>query len=122
MREVILMVKYNDILREIIKDSFLNVGYEVLEAIDRKEALSLFEENEVHLVIVDIMLPEADGWSVCQRIRRASNVPIIMLTPDNMLPGFELGTGNYLTKLVERAKRLIDSRCVKNELDAKLSR
>lgn len=122
MREIILIVKYNDILREIIKDSFLNAGYEVLEAIDRKEALSLFEENEVHLVIVDIMLPEADGWSVCQRIRRTSNVPIIMLTPDNTLPGFELGTGNYLTKLVERAKRLIDSRCAKNELDAKPSR
>lgn len=120
MKRTILIVEDEDILREIIKDYFLNEKYEVLEARDGKEALSLFEEQEVHLVILDIMLPEVDGWSVCRRIRKTSNVPIIMLTArvdeDDTLLGFELGADDYVTKpysppiLLARAKRLLDSR------------
>lgn len=52
----------------------------MFEARDGKEALVVFEEEEVDLVILDIMLPELDGWSVCRRIRKTSEVPIIMLT------------------------------------------
>ncbi|PFJ71276.1 DNA-binding response regulator, partial [Bacillus cereus] len=102
------------------KDYLLNEGYNVLEAIDGKEALSIFEEHEVHLIILDIMLPELDGWAVCRRIRKKSNVPIIMLTArvdeDDTLLGFELGADDYVTKpysppiLLARAKRLIGSR------------
>ncbi|PEC55583.1 hypothetical protein COC58_11575 [Bacillus cereus] len=80
MQRTILIVEDEDILREIMKDYLLNEGYNVLEAIDGKEALSIFEEHEVHLIILDIMLPELDGWAVCRRIRKKSNVPIIMLT------------------------------------------
>ncbi|HHK5536732.1 TPA: response regulator [Bacillus mobilis] len=79
MQRTILIVEDEDILREIMKDYLLNEGYNVLEAIDGKEALSIFEEHEVHLIILDIMLPELDGWTVCRRIRKTSNVPIIML-------------------------------------------
>ncbi|EEL64417.1 MULTISPECIES: response regulator transcription factor [Bacillus cereus group] len=120
MQRTILIVEDEDILREIMKDYLLNEGYNVLEAIDGKEALSIFEEHEVHLIILDIMLPELDGWTVCRRIRKKSNVPIIMLTArvdeDDTLLGFELGADDYVTKpysppiLLARAKRLMESR------------
>lgn len=120
MQRTILIVEDEDILREIMKDYLLNEGYNVLEAIDGKEALSIFEEHEVHLIILDIMLPELDGWTVCRRIRKKSNVPIIMLTArvdeDDTLLGFEMGADDYVTKpysppiLLARAKRLIESR------------
>ncbi|EJV84198.1 MULTISPECIES: response regulator transcription factor [Bacillus cereus group] len=120
MQRTILIVEDEDILREIMKDYLLNEGYNVLEAIDGKEALSIFEEHEVHLIILDIMLPELDGWAVCRRIRKKSKVPIIMLTArvdeDDTLLGFELGADDYVTKpysppiLLARAKRLIESR------------
>ncbi|PET95287.1 response regulator transcription factor [Bacillus cereus] len=120
MQRTILIVEDEDILREIMKDYLLNEGYNVLEAMDGKEALSIFEEHEVHLIILDIMLPELDGWAVCRRIRKKSNVPIIMLTArvdeDDTLLGFELGADDYVTKpysppiLLARAKRLMESR------------
>lgn len=120
MQRTILIVEDEDILREIMKDYLLNEGYNVLEAIDGKEALSIFEEHEVHLIILDIMLPELDGWAVCRRIRKKSNVPIIMLTArvdeDDTLLGFELGADDYVTKpysppiLLARAKRLMEIR------------
>ncbi|HGH7174124.1 TPA: response regulator transcription factor [Bacillus wiedmannii] len=120
MQRTILIVEDEDILREIMKDYLLNEGYNVLEAIDRKEALSIFEEHEVHLIMLDIMLPELDGWVVCRRIRKKCNVPIIMLTArvdeDDTLLGFELGADDYVTKpysppmLLARAKRLMESR------------
>ncbi|MFB5251358.1 response regulator transcription factor [Bacillus mycoides] len=120
MSKNILIVEDEDILREILKDYFLSEQYKVLEARDGKEALALFEEEEVDLVILDIMLPELDGWSVCRRIRKTSQVPIIMLTArvdeDDTLLGFELGADDYVTKpysppiLLARAKRLLESR------------
>lgn len=120
MKRTILIVEDEDILREIVKDYLLNEGYEVLEAKDGIQALSIFEENEVDLLILDIMLPELDGWSVCRRIRKTSNVPIIMLTArvdeDDTLLGFELGADDYVTKpysppiLLARVKRLVESR------------
>ncbi|MFA1737863.1 response regulator transcription factor [Lysinibacillus fusiformis] len=120
MQKTILIVEDEDILREIVKDYLLNEGYEVLEAADGKEALALFEEHEIHLIILDIMLPELDGWSICRRVRKSSNVPIIMLTArvdeDDTLLGFELGADDYVTKpysppiLLARVKRLIESR------------
>lgn len=120
MSKNILIVEDEDILREILKDYFLSEQYKVLEARDGKEALALFKEEEVDLVILDIMLPELDGWSVCRRIRKTSQVPIIMLTArvdeDDTLLGFELGADDYVTKpysppiLLARAKRLLESR------------
>lgn len=120
MEKTILIVEDEEILREIIKDYLLNEHFKVLEAVDGKEALTIFQENEVHLIILDIMLPELDGWSVCRRIRKTSNVPIIMLTArvdeDDTLLGFELGADDYVTKpysppvLLARTKRLLESR------------
>lgn len=120
MSKTILIVEDENILREIMKDYLLEEGYRVIEAVDGKQAVSLFQEHEVDLILLDIMLPELDGWSVCRRIRKTSNVPIILLTArsdeDDTLLGFELGADDYVTKpyspsiLLARAKRLLGSR------------
>ncbi|MBD8497977.1 response regulator transcription factor [Paenibacillus arenosi] len=120
MPRTILIVEDEPILREIAKDYFINEGYDVLEGSDGKVGLALFQEHQVDLIVLDIMLPELDGWSVCRRIRKTSDVPIIMLTArvdeDDTLLGFELGADDYVTKpysppvLLARAKRLLDSR------------
>lgn len=75
MSKTIMIVEDEQILREIVKDYLLEEGFEVLEADDGKKALALFQEHELDLIILDIMLPELDGWSVCKRIRKVSNVP-----------------------------------------------
>jgi len=120
MAKTILIVEDQQVLREISKEYLTDEGYEVLEAGDGRQALRLFEAHEVDLVILDIMLPELDGWSVCRRIRKVSNVPILMLTArseeDDTLLGFELGADDYVIKpcsppiLLARCKRLLDNR------------
>ncbi len=120
MAKTILIVEDQQVLREIMKEYLMDEGYEVLEAGDGSQALTLFQEHEVHLIILDIMLPELDGWSVCRRIRKVSNVPILMLTArsdeDDTLLGFELGADDYVVKpcsppiLLARAKRLLENR------------
>ena len=117
MNKTELLVKEERRLREIVSDYFRNEGFEVIEAEDGKKALELFAEHEIDLIMLDIMLPEIDGWSVCRRIRKESAVPIIMLTArsdeDDTLLGFELGADEYVTKpfspkvLVARAKTLL---------------
>lgn len=126
MKKTILVVEDEDILREIVKDYLMDAGFNVMEAGDGNEAIAIYEEKEVHLIILDIMLLDLDGWSVCKRIRKISNVPIIMLTAradeDDTLLGFELGADDYVTKpfsppiLLARVKRLIQSRYAKNEI------
>ncbi|MED1917683.1 response regulator transcription factor [Bacillus thuringiensis] len=120
MTKTILIVEDQQVLREIMKEYLMDEGYEVLEAGDGSQALTLFQEHEVHLIILDVMLPELDGWSVCRRIRKVSNVPILMLTArsdeDDTLLGFELGADDYVVKpcsppiLLARSKRLLENR------------
>ncbi|MGG4454154.1 response regulator transcription factor [Brevibacillus porteri] len=127
MKKTILIVEDQQVLREITKEYLLDEGYEVLEAGDGSQALTLFQEHEVHLIILDIMLPELDGWSVCRRIRKVSNVPILMLTAradeDDTLLGFELGADDYVVKpcsppiLLARAKRLLENRQIQEPGD-----
>ncbi|MDG4656847.1 response regulator transcription factor [Ectobacillus antri] len=117
MNKTVLLVEDEQRLREIVSDYFLNEGFTVVEAEDGKQALSQFEAHDIDLVILDIMLPEIDGWSICRRIRKESGVPIIMLTAradeEDTLLGFELGADEYVTKpfspkvLVARAKTLL---------------
>ena len=113
----ILIVEDERILREIVKDYLQHDGFEVLEAADGEAALTLFQEHAVELVILDIMLPKIDGFTVCRRIRKASQVPIIMLTArvdeDDSLLGYELGADDYLIKpyspriLLAKVKRML---------------
>ncbi len=131
MSRTILIVEDENILREIMKDYLLEEGYSVIEAVDGKQAISLFQEYEVDLILLDIMLPDLDGWSVCKRIRKTSNVPIIILTArsdeDDTLLGFELGADDYVTKpysppiLLARAKRLLESRPIHEQESDTLS-
>ncbi|MFA1821461.1 response regulator transcription factor [Virgibacillus oceani] len=119
MKKNILIVEDEHILREISKDYFLDAGCDVLEARDGTEAINLFENFNIDLIILDIMMPKLDGWSVCKRIREKSVVPIIILTArsdeEDTLLGFELGADDYVTKpysprvLLARARRLLTS-------------
>ncbi len=114
----ILVVEDENILREVIMDYLIAEGYQVLEAADGEKALELFQSNSVDLVILDIVLPKIDGWSVCRRIRKSSGVPIIILTArsdeDDSLMGFELGADDYLIKpysprvLTVKAKKFLE--------------
>ncbi|WP_139024179.1 response regulator transcription factor [Desulfosporosinus sp. OT] len=114
----ILVVEDEDILREVIIDYLTEDGYQVLEAADGEKALELFQSNLVDLVILDIVLPKLDGWSVCRRIRKSSAIPIIILTAlsdeDDSLLGYELGADDYLIKpyspriLMAKVKRFLE--------------
>ncbi|RKN81915.1 response regulator transcription factor [Paenibacillus ginsengarvi] len=127
MPKTILIVEDQQVLREIIKEYLLDEGYWVLEASGGRQALELFEEHEIDLIILDIMLPELDGWSVCRRIRKKSNIPILILTSrsdeDDTLLGFELGADDYVVKpcsppiLLARTKRLLESRHIRDSED-----
>ena len=117
MKEKILIVDDEDRIRKLIGAYLKREGYEFIEAENGLEALNMFKEEKVHLVILDVMMPVMDGWSVCRELRKSSNVPIIFLTAkgedDDQLLGFELGTDHYITKpfdmrlLLAKVKSLI---------------
>lgn len=102
MAKRILLVDDEPLIIKGLKYTLEQEGYETLSAGDGEEALKLFFENTVDLVLLDVMLPKLDGIQVCQRIRESSNVPIIMLTAkgedmDKIL-GLEYGADDYMTK------------------------
>lgn len=99
----ILVVDDESRMRKLVKDFLVREGYVVLEAGDGMEAMDLFyEDKEIGLVILDVMMPKMDGWQVCREIREHSKVPIIMLTARSEerdeLQGFELGVDEYISK------------------------
>ena len=89
----------------------------IIKAYDGEEALKKLKENEIHLIIMDIMMPKLDGLAVCRNIREVSNTPIILLTAksqeEDKLLGYELGADDYMTKpfspkvLLAKAKALL---------------
>ncbi len=98
----ILLVDDEPLLLKGLRFTLSQEGYEILTAMDGEEALSMFYDNPVDLILLDVMLPKLDGIQVCQRIRETSNVPIIMLTAkgedmDKIL-GLEYGADDYMTK------------------------
>lgn len=77
----ILVVDDESRMRKLVKDFLVKQNYEVMEAGDGSEALDLFFENQdIALIILDVMMPRMDGWQVCREVRNYSKVPIIMLT------------------------------------------
>jgi two-component system, OmpR family, response regulator ResD len=102
MKEKILIVDDEERMRKLIAAYLKREKYETLEAENGAEALNLFKKEKVHLVILDVMMPVMDGWTVCSELRKTSNVPIIFLTAkgedEDKLLGFELGTDHYVTK------------------------
>lgn len=101
-KEKILIADDEERIRDMIKEYVSLDNYEVEEASDGVEALNLFRENKYSLIILDVMMPKMDGWSVCREIRKVSHVPIIMLTARgeeyDKLFGFELGVDDYIVK------------------------
>ena len=104
MNNYILVVDDESRMRKLIKDFLAAKGYSILEAEDGEKALQVFEENseKISLILLDVMMPKLDGWSVLRQIRQSSKVPIIMLTArgeeQDELFGFELGVDEYISK------------------------
>ena len=99
----ILVVDDEARMRKLVKD-FLSVkGFTVVEASNGEEAVDIFfEQKDIVLIILDVMMPKMDGWETCKTIRKYSQVPIIMLTARteerDELQGFELGVDEYIAK------------------------
>ena len=116
----ILIVDDEYRMRKLVKDFLVKEDYKVLEAEDGEVALNVFEENKekINLVLLDVMMPKLDGWSVLRQIRQESKVPVIMLTArgeeQDELFGFELGVDEYISKpfspkiLIARIKSIIN--------------
>ncbi len=99
----ILVVDDESRMRKLVKDFLTKNNYDVLEAEDGSQALDIFyQQKDIVLIILDIMMPKIDGWQVCREIRACSKVPIIMLTAKSderdELQGFELGVDEYISK------------------------
>jgi len=113
----ILLVEDETKMRELIRIAFKKENFETYEAVDGKQALSMLKNFHFDIIILDIMLPEIDGWTVCREIRKSSDIPIILLTARgeefDKLFGFELGADDYIVKpfspreLVARVKALL---------------
>ena len=99
----ILVVDDESRMRKLVKDFLGREGYQVIEAGDGMEAMEEFyDEKDIALIILDVMMPKMDGWEVCREVRKNSKVPIIMLTArgderDELL-GFDLGVDEYISK------------------------
>ncbi|OPJ62140.1 response regulator transcription factor [Clostridium oryzae] len=102
MKELILVVDDEERMRKLIGAYLKKERYQVLEAENGMDALRIFKENKIHLVVLDVMMPVMDGWTTCTELRKISNVPIVFLTAksedDDKLLGYELGTDHYVTK------------------------
>lgn len=99
----ILVVDDDANIRELVCLFLRNDGFETVEATDGKEALAVYGRMHVDLVVLDIMMPVIDGWTLCKELRRANpDLPLLMLTARGetweKVKGFELGTDDYLTK------------------------
>ncbi|MEC0269159.1 response regulator transcription factor [Paenibacillus anseongense] len=101
----ILIVDDDPYIRELVRVFMLNEGFEVVEASDGAEALKLLETVQVDMVIMDIMMPNMDGWELCKELREHYDIPLLMLTAkgetSQKVKGFELGTDDYLVKPFE---------------------
>ncbi len=99
----ILVVDDESRMRKLVGDFLIKKDYRVIEAADGQEAVDIFfEQNDISLVILDVMMPKMDGWEVLKEIRTYSKVPVIMLTAKgderDELNGFELGVDEYISK------------------------
>lgn len=99
----ILVVDDESRMRKLVKDFLIKKDFDVLEAGDGEQAVDIFfEEKDIALIILDVMMPKMDGWQVCREIRAHSRVPIIMLTAKSderdELMGFDLGVDEYISK------------------------
>ncbi|WP_343009747.1 response regulator transcription factor [Clostridium celatum] len=102
MKINILIVEDEKEIREGVSEYLAEVGYSVISAEDGMQAIELFKNNKIDLVILDIMLPKANGFVVLNKIRQESNVPVIMLTAMSddytQIMSFDEEADDYITK------------------------
>lgn len=113
----VLVVDDEQKVLNVIEAYLIKEGFEVLTSMDGEDALNIFKNESIHLIILDLMLPKMSGEEVCNKIRATSSVPIIMLTAkteeDSKIEGLAIGADDYITKpfsnreLVSRVKALI---------------
>src|ERR671911_1307480 len=120
--QTILLVDDEDSVQKLLAYPLERDGYTVIPAQDGEEALARFQNEQVDLVVLDVMLPRLDGLEVCRRLRAQSSVPIIMLTArgdelDKVL-GLELGADDYITKPFSLRELLARIRAVGRRLAA----
>ena len=131
MSDITVLIVDDEVrMRKLIKDFLMQKGFSTIEAGDGEEAIEKFEENKnkIGIVLLDVMMPKLDGWSVLRQIRQESKVPIIMLTArgeeQDELFGFELGVDEYISKpfspkiLVARVEAIL-KRVNQNDKDVK---
>lgn len=116
-KKCILIADDEQRIVDLVSDFLHAAGYETLKAYDGKQALEIFERQKADLAIIDIMMPEIDGWELTRLIRQSSQLPIIMLSARSeefdQLTGFEAGVDEYVTKpfspavLVKRVEALL---------------
>ena len=99
----ILVVDDESRMRKLVRDFLTKNNFEVLEAEDGEQAVDIFfEQRDIALIVLDVMMPKMDGWQVCREVRQYSKVPIIMLTAKSderdELQGFSLGVDEYISK------------------------
>jgi DNA-binding response OmpR family regulator len=113
----VLIIEDESRIREMVREYLENEGFQVDEAENGKIGLEKFKEEKYSIILLDVMLPGIDGWSVCREVRRISDIPVIMLTARgeeyDKLFGFELGADDYVAKpfspkeLVARIKAVL---------------
>jgi DNA-binding response OmpR family regulator len=98
----ILVVEDEDFLRSLLQVSLEKEGYAVLTASDGAQAIRIFMDSPIDLILLDVLMPKMSGFEVCAEIRKRSDVPIVMLTalnsPDDTVQGFELGADDFISK------------------------
>ncbi len=103
-KKTILVVDDEPKIRVLLKDFLQKEEFQVIESADGKDALQIFKnrEEEIDLILLDVMIPYYDGWTVCREIRKVSEVPIIMLTARaedfDEVHGLEIGADDYIKK------------------------
>lgn len=102
MHEQILIIEDAKEIQDILKELLVEADYEVTVASDGLEGITLFQKRKFDLILLDILMPKIDGYTVCEMIRKESNIPVIMLTAleeeQAQIKAFELKADDYITK------------------------
>jgi two-component system, OmpR family, response regulator len=117
MKTTILIADDDVNIRRVTQLYLENEGYQTIIACDGKEALDLLEQEKIDCAVIDLMMPNVDGWELCEKIKAFYEIPVLMLTarsePEDTIKGFKLGTDDYVIKpfhpveLVMRVKSLL---------------
>lgn len=102
MKRKLLIIEDEKNLMEVLKDNFLQEGFDIISAINGQEGVDKFYSENPDLILLDINLPKKNGWEVCKEIREISTLPILMMTArdsdEDEYKGLDLGADDYITK------------------------